>query len=62
MHRLLADPDLARRMGAAGRERILREFTWDRVADHFLESLEERTGRLLSRRESRLVGKQGFDQ
>jgi phosphatidylinositol alpha-1,6-mannosyltransferase len=49
MYRLLADPDLARRMGAAGRERILREFTWDRVADLFLETLAEHTGRLVPR-------------
>jgi phosphatidyl-myo-inositol dimannoside synthase len=30
--RLLQDPALARRMGAAGRARVLREFTWDRAA------------------------------
>ncbi|HEY75253.1 MAG TPA: glycosyltransferase family 4 protein [Thermoflexia bacterium] len=29
---LLRDPDLARRMGEAGRERAQREFTWDRSA------------------------------
>jgi glycosyltransferase involved in cell wall biosynthesis len=30
--RLLGDPDRARRMGAAGRERVSREFTWSAVA------------------------------
>jgi len=49
MHRLLADPDLARRMGAAGRDRVLRELTWNRVSGRFLDALEEQTGRLLPR-------------
>ena len=30
--RLLQNPTLARRMGAAGRARVVREFTWDRAA------------------------------
>jgi phosphatidylinositol alpha-1,6-mannosyltransferase len=47
LHRLLADPELARRMGAAGRARVIRELTWDRVAGRFLEALEESTGPLL---------------
>jgi phosphatidylinositol alpha-1,6-mannosyltransferase len=47
LHRLLSDPDLARQMGAAGRARVLRDLTWDRVSDRFLEALEEQTGRLL---------------
>jgi phosphatidyl-myo-inositol dimannoside synthase len=33
VRRLLADPDLARRMGRAGRERVLQQFTWQRVID-----------------------------
>ena len=32
---LLADPDRRRRMGAAGRERALRLFDWDRSAEQF---------------------------
>jgi phosphatidylinositol alpha-1,6-mannosyltransferase len=44
---LLADPAEARRMGAAGRARVEREFTWDRIAARFLEALEDKTGRLL---------------
>jgi phosphatidylinositol alpha-1,6-mannosyltransferase len=44
---LLADPAAARRMGAAGRGRVEREFTWDRIAARFLEALEDKTGRLL---------------
>ncbi|MBB6419305.1 glycosyltransferase family 4 protein [Streptomyces sp. AK010] len=31
--RLLADPDLRARLGAAGRERVLRHFTWARAAE-----------------------------
>jgi len=50
LHRLLADPDLARRMGAAGRARVLGELTWDRVSDRFLEALEEKTGLMVARR------------
>lgn len=42
--RLLADPTLARWMGENGRARVLRELTWDRVADRFLEALESRLG------------------
>jgi hypothetical protein len=34
-------------MGAAGRGRVEREFTWDRIAARFLEALEDKTGRLL---------------
>jgi len=45
---LLADPAAARRMGEAGRQRVLREFTWDRVAGLFLDALESKTGPLRS--------------
>jgi phosphatidylinositol alpha-mannosyltransferase len=41
LDQLLEDPDLARRMGAAGRERALSSFSWDVVADQ-LEELYER--------------------
>lgn len=44
--RLLGDPALAGRMGAAGRARVLRELTWDRVGGRFLDALEKRTGPL----------------
>lgn len=37
---LLADPALARRMGAAGRERCLREFGWDQLARKLTGILE----------------------
>jgi starch synthase len=32
VNRVLGDPDLARRMGRAGRERVVREFSWSAVA------------------------------
>ena len=38
--RLLGDRDLRARMGAAARARVLREFTWRRVAERFLAELE----------------------
>jgi glycosyltransferase involved in cell wall biosynthesis len=34
--RLLTDPHLRQRFGAAGRERVLAEFTWDRVVERVL--------------------------
>ncbi len=34
--KLLEDPGLARRMGAKGRRRVLRQFTWDRIAEKTL--------------------------
>jgi len=37
--RILSDPDLARRMGRAGRERVLRDFTWRRIAERTLDQL-----------------------
>ena len=37
--RLLEQPDLAARMGAAGRAKTLAEYTWERVADRALTAL-----------------------
>lgn len=41
--RLLADPALRTRLGAAGRERVLRHFTWERAArgtvEHYREAI-----------------------
>ena len=37
---LLRDPARARRMGAAGRERVLRHFTWDAVTDKMTRRME----------------------
>jgi len=37
---LLRDPARARRMGAVGRERVLRNFTWDAVADRMTRRIE----------------------
>jgi glycosyltransferase involved in cell wall biosynthesis len=34
LERVLGDPELAQRMGAAGRRRVLRESSWDTVAEH----------------------------
>lgn len=42
MRRLLCDPEAAERMGAAGRERALREFTWGRLAERFLDAVPPR--------------------
>jgi phosphatidylinositol alpha-1,6-mannosyltransferase len=39
--RLLQDPALAARMAAAGRERILRELTWDHVAQRTIRALAD---------------------
>lgn len=38
---LIADPELAHSMGAAGRRRIENEFTWPKVATRFLDAFEE---------------------
>jgi starch synthase len=37
MERLLADPALAARMGAAGRRRVLERFSWAAIAERTLE-------------------------
>jgi phosphatidyl-myo-inositol dimannoside synthase len=42
---LLADPDRARRMGAAGRERVLRSHTWPDIAERLAGWLTEATDR-----------------
>ena len=47
--RLLEDPALRRRMGAAGRERLARFFTIERLTDEFLEEYELARGALPSR-------------
>lgn len=39
--RLITDSDLRRRLGAAGRERMLREFTWERVVAAYEELWRE---------------------
>jgi glycogen synthase len=37
VNRLARDPELRRRMGIAGRRRVLEAFTWDRIADTTLD-------------------------
>lgn len=49
LHALLANPRLAREMGSAGRARVLRELSWNRLAGRFLEALEQETGPLRPR-------------
>jgi alpha-maltose-1-phosphate synthase len=41
LNRVTADPEAARRMGAAGRERAVREFGWDAVAGRTVAVYEE---------------------
>ncbi len=47
--RLLGDPELRARLGAAGRERVLRHFTWARAAEgtvaHYREAMDRAAGR-----------------
>lgn len=45
MRRLLTDQEYARRLGAAGRERVLSEFTWDRKYAQVRMLYEELVGR-----------------
>jgi glycosyltransferase involved in cell wall biosynthesis len=45
LSRLLAEPKLAASMGAAGRERVLRELTWERVAARMAPHLLSAAGR-----------------
>jgi glycosyltransferase involved in cell wall biosynthesis len=44
LERLLADGDLRRRLGAAGRERAREHFSWDRVTDLTLEAYTDAAG------------------
>ncbi|MBD0837308.1 glycosyltransferase family 4 protein [Streptomyces sp. TRM68416] len=48
LSRLLGDPDLRLRLGSAGRERVLRHFTWARAAEgtvaHYREAVARSTG------------------
>jgi starch synthase len=37
VNRLIADPDLATRMGEAGRTRAVEQFSWQRIAEETLE-------------------------
>ena len=41
LQRLLADPDLRRRFGEAGRARIAEHFTWQRFGDETLRAYED---------------------
>lgn len=41
LQRLLADPDLRKRFGAAGRARIAEHFTWQRFGDETLRAYED---------------------
>jgi glycosyltransferase involved in cell wall biosynthesis len=44
LERLLADRDLRRRLGAAGRERIRAHFSWDRFASETIQAYEDAVG------------------
>jgi glycosyltransferase involved in cell wall biosynthesis len=44
LERLLADPELRRRLGAAGRERAGEHFSWDAVTDATLAAYDEALG------------------
>ncbi|MCF1647460.1 glycosyltransferase family 4 protein [Streptomyces indiaensis] len=64
--RLLSDPDLRARLGAAGRERVLRHFTWARAAEgtvaRYREAIarsEGGTGRSPAARATRPAGVPG---
>jgi glycosyltransferase involved in cell wall biosynthesis len=48
LERLVADRELRRRLGAAGRERARRHFSWDAVTDATLSAYAEATGRMLA--------------
>ena len=47
---LLSNPDLCHQMGQAGRERVLKNFTWRRTAERMAQAYEE------VRREAALKG------
>jgi glycosyltransferase involved in cell wall biosynthesis len=44
LERLLADPDLRRKLGSAGRDRARTHFSWDRVTDATLAAYAEAVG------------------
>jgi glycosyltransferase involved in cell wall biosynthesis len=44
LERLLADPDLRRRLGMAGRERARTHFSWETVTDATLAAYAEAVG------------------
>jgi glycosyltransferase involved in cell wall biosynthesis len=46
LERLLADRELRRRLGAAGRERARRHFSWDTVTDATLAAYADAAGRM----------------
>jgi starch synthase len=50
VNRLLADPPLARRMGAAGRRRAVERFSWDAIARRTAEIYREVVARESRRR------------
>jgi glycosyltransferase involved in cell wall biosynthesis len=41
MRRLLDDPALAERLGSAGRQKVLAEYTWERAADRAMAAFAE---------------------
>jgi glycosyltransferase involved in cell wall biosynthesis len=45
LRRLLSDPELCQRMGEAGRQRVLENFTWRRTAQRMVEAYKEVCGR-----------------
>jgi glycosyltransferase involved in cell wall biosynthesis len=48
LERLLADRELRHRLGAAGRERARRHFSWDAVTDATLSAYAEAAGRMVA--------------
>jgi glycosyltransferase involved in cell wall biosynthesis len=48
LERLLADPDLRRRLGTTGRLRAQERFSWDAVTDSTISAYSEATGRMTS--------------
>jgi glycosyltransferase involved in cell wall biosynthesis len=44
LRRLISDPELRRRMGEAGRERVRERFTWKAVTDATLAAYEAARG------------------
>jgi len=48
LERLLADPDLRRKLGSAGRDRARTHFSWERVTDATLTAYAEAVGTMES--------------